>query len=225
MNLALFDLDHTLLDGDSDYAWGEFMATHGLVDGPAYRRKNAEYWERYKNGTLDIIEFMSFSLAPLATQSVERLNQLHREFLQTVIDPMISGGARELIARHRGDLCAIVTATNAFVTRPIAEHLGVPHLIASEVEMKDGRYTGRPTGIPSFREGKVTRVAQWLAGMGKSLGDFPESYFYSDSHNDLPLLLAVNRPVAVNPDATLKQHAEQHQWPIMMLREKELVRS
>jgi HAD superfamily hydrolase (TIGR01490 family) len=225
MNLALFDLDYTLLDGDSDHAWGEFLAGEGVVDGAEYRRKNDEFWDRYKNGTLDIQEFLAFALAPLASRPVDELKKLHDRYLENIIAPMITDAARALVAGHRQDLCAIVTATNAFVTRPIAERFGIPHLIASEAELKDGRYTGRPTGVPSFREGKVTRVEQWLADEGKRLTDFPRSFFYSDSMNDLPLLDIVTDPVAVDPDARLRAHAELRGWPIISLKQSDNRRS
>ncbi len=218
MNLALFDLDHTLLNGDSDYAWGEFLVASGVVDGKYYKQRNDAFWQQYKAGTLNISEFLEFALAPLAGRPLTQLNEWHARYMQTRVEPMITPEALELVEKHRGDLCAVVTATNAFVTAPIAARFGVPHLIACEAEMVDGRYTGKPTGVPSFREGKITRVKQWLAGMGRKLEDFERSYFYSDSQNDLPLLLAVSHPVAVDPDDTLRAVAEERGWPTLSLK-------
>lgn len=219
MNLALFDLDNTLLLGDSDHAWGEFLVDEGLVDREQFRRSNDRFYAQYRAGTLDIHEYLRFALLAIAGKSDDTLGPLHRRFMREKIEPMISADALALVKRHQPDLSAIVTATNAFVTRPIAERFAVPHLIACEVEKIDGRYTGAAIGVPSFREGKVTRVQQWLATMNKTLGDFDKSYFYSDSLNDLPLLEVVSHPVAVNPDVTLRAHAEAHGWPIMSLQQ------
>jgi HAD superfamily hydrolase (TIGR01490 family) len=227
MNLALFDLDYTLLTGDSDHAWGEFLVEEGVVDGAEYKQKNDFYWAQYKAGTLDIREYLAFTLATIAGKSVSEMKPLHERYMARKIEPMVGTKALALLAQHANDLCAIVTATNAFITAPIATRFGVPHLIACDVEMVDGRYTGLPTGIPSFREGKVARVHQWLDEVGKSgksgkagmtLADFERSYFYSDSHNDLALLQAVTHPVAVNPDENLKAHAEKSGWPIVSTR-------
>ena len=217
MNLALFDLDNTLLHGDSDHAWGEFLVDEGMVDRAEFRRNNDRFYAQYRAGTLDIQEYLRFALAVIAGKGDDTLMPLHHRFMQKKIEPMITAAALALVAYHRHDLCAIVTATNAFVTQPIAARFAVPHLIACDVEKVDGHYTGRPIGVPSFREGKVTRVQQWLAGMGKSLGDFDKSFFYSDSLNDLPLLEVVSHPVAVNPDATLRVHAEARAWPVISL--------
>ena len=221
MNLALFDLDYTLLTGDSDHAWGEFLVDEGVVDGAEYKRRNDFYWGQYKSGTLDIREYLAFTLASIAGKSVVELKPLHQRFMAKKIEPMVGSKALALLANHTDDLCAIVTATNAFITAPIAQRFGVPHLIACDVEIIDGRYTGRPTGEPSFRDGKVTRVNQWLNTMGapgKKLTDFDRSYFYSDSHNDLALMEAVTHPVAVNADDSLRAHAEARGWPIVSTR-------
>jgi HAD superfamily hydrolase (TIGR01490 family) len=215
--LALFDLDYTLLAGDSDHAWGEFLAEQGVVDGIEHRRQNNLFWAEYKAGTLDINAYLTFALRPLAGKTDAELGDLHARYMRDKIGPMISEAALSLIEKHRGDLCAIVTATNAFVTRPIAARFGVQNLIACDVEMRDGRYTGNPVGLPSFRAGKVTRVEQWLATLGTAIEEFDDSWFYSDSLNDLPLLQRVNRPVAVNPDATLRQFAVDAGWPILDL--------
>ena len=216
MNLALFDLDYTLLSGDSDHAWGEFLVEEGVVNGAEYTRRNDFYWGQYKSGTLDIREYLAFTLASIAGKSAAELQPLHQRYMARKIEPMIGPKALALLANHAEDLCAIVTATNAFITAPIAARLRVPHLIASDVEMIDGRYTGRPIGEPSFRNGKVTRVNQWVGAMGKQLPDFERSYFYSDSHNDLALMEVVTHPVAVNPDDSLRAHAQANGWPIVL---------
>jgi HAD superfamily hydrolase (TIGR01490 family) len=219
MNLALFDLDNTLLHGDSDHAWGEFLVEEGIVDREDFRRSNDRFYAQYRAGTLDINEYLRFALRVIAGKSDALLAPLHQRYMQKKIEPMVSAEALALLQQHRHDLCAIVTATNAFVTRPIAARFAVEHLIACEVEQVDGLYTGRAAGVPAFREGKVTRVEAWLGAMHKSIGDFERSYFYSDSHNDLPLLEAVTHPVAVNPDAILRTRAEARGWPIMSLRQ------
>ena len=218
MNLALFDLDYTLLTGDSDHAWGEFLVEEGVVDGVEYAQKNDFFWTQYKSGTLDIREYLAFTLASIAGKSAAELQPLHQRYMTKKIEPMVGPKALALLAAHAGDLCAIVTATNAFITAPIAARFGVAHLIACDVEMVNGRYTGRPTGEPSFREGKVRRVNAWVNAMGKNLHDFERSYFYSDSHNDLALMEAVSHPVAVNPDDSLNAHAVARGWPIVSTR-------
>ena len=220
MNLALFDLDNTLLSGDSDYEWGQFLVDRGVLDRAEYEAQNRVYYEQYVAGTLDIHEFLGFALRPLARHEPEDLARWHAEFMRARILPMIASGARTLVARHAGagDLCAIVTATNSFVTRPIAAEFGISHLIATEPESVNGRFTGRVAGTPCFREGKVERVGDWLAGLGVALKSFSTSTFYSDSHNDLPLLERVTRPVAVDPDPQLEAEAARRRWPVMTLR-------
>ena len=221
-SLALFDLDHTLLNGDSDHAWGHFLAEQGVVNGDEHRQRNEAFWAQYKNGTLDINAYLRFALAPIAGKSDADLAVLQATFMREKIEPMIGSAALRLLEKHAGELCAIVTATNAFVTKPIAQRFGVEHLIACDVEKVAGRYTGNPTGMPSFREGKVARVDAWLSSMGLRVEDFETSWFYSDSFNDLPLLKRVNRPVAVNPDATLRQFAIEQGWPVLDLMSGEL---
>lgn len=220
MNLTLFDLDNTLLAGDSDYAWGQFLIERGVLARDAYEAQNAAFFEQYKAGTLDIHEYLGFALRPLAAHSAAALARWHAEFMQVCILPMITPAARALVARHRdaGDLCAVVTATNSFVTAPIAHEFGVPHLLATEPESAAGRFTGRVAGTPCFREGKILRVEQWLAGLGHRLEAFGASRFYSDSHNDLPLLERVRQPVAVDPDPQLAAEAARRGWPVMSLR-------
>ncbi len=220
MNLTLFDLDNTLLAGDSDYEWGQFLIDRGVLARDEYEAQNAAFFEQYKAGTLDIHEYLGFALRPLAAHTPQELARWRAEFMRRCIMPMIKAPARALVARHRdaGDLCAVVTATNSFVTTPIAREFGVPHLLATEPESAAGRFTGRVAGTPCFREGKILRVEQWLAGLGRRLEDFGESRFYSDSHNDLPLLERVRQPVAVDPDQQLAAEAARRGWPVMSLR-------
>ncbi|AEA59375.1 HAD family hydrolase [Burkholderia gladioli] len=222
-NLALFDLDHTLIPTDSDHEWGRFMIKLGLVDAESFKRQNDRFYADYKAGTLDIHAYLAAALAPLARHPRAQLDAWHEQYMQEVIRPAMLPAALELVRRHReaGDLCCIVTATNAFVTRPIADAFGVETLIACEVETVDGHpasdLTGRATGVPSFREGKIARTEAWLASLGKTLADFERSYFYSDSHNDIPLLAKVTDPVATNPDDTLRTHAREQGWRILDL--------
>jgi HAD superfamily hydrolase (TIGR01490 family) len=220
MNLALFDLDNTLLAGDSDFEWAQFLIGKGVLDREVHEARNIEFFEHYKAGTLDIHAFLDFQLAPLARHSRAELDAWHHEFVATRIRPQIGSAARALVEKHRaaGDLLAIVTATNSFVTGPIAQEFGIPHLIATIPAQENGRFTGKPRGIPSFREGKITRVDAWLESHGLWLGSFGQSWFYSDSHNDLPLLERVSNPVAVDADATLAQVATQRGWPHISLR-------
>ncbi len=216
MTLAIFDLDHTLLSGDSDHAWGEFLIGKEVVDAEAYRRANEHYYAQYRAGTLDIFEFLAFALKPLTRHDREQLDAWHREFLATRIRPMITPAARELVEQHRrqGHTPMIVTATNRFVTAPIAREFGIEHLLATEPEEVDGRFTGRVAGIPCYREGKVARLRQWLEQHRETLAG---SWFYSDSHNDLPLLELVDHPVAVHPDDVLRREAEARRWPVLAL--------
>ena len=220
MRLALFDLDNTLLTGDSDYEWGQFLVDHGVLERELYEAQNRAYYEQYVAGTLDIHEYLGFALRPLAEHAAPELEHWHAEFMRLRILPMITPAARALVRRHveAGDLCAIVTATNSFVTAPIAREFGVRHLVATEPETRDGRFTGRVAGTPCFREGKVRRLEEWLARLGRSLADFAESVFYSDSHNDLPLLERVTRPVAVDPDQALAAEAARRGWAVLSLR-------
>jgi HAD superfamily hydrolase (TIGR01490 family) len=220
MRLALFDLDNTLLSGDSDYEWGQFLVDRGVLEREAYEAQNRAYYDQYVRGTLDIHEYLGFALRPLAEHSPAQLAGWHAEFMRERILPMITAAARTLVRQHRdaGDLCAIITATNRFVTAPIAREFGVPHLIATEPECREGRFTGRVAGTPCFREGKLARLDEWLAGLGRRLADFTQSVFYSDSHNDLPLLRRVTRPVAVDPDGLLAAEAAQHGWAVISLR-------
>jgi HAD superfamily hydrolase (TIGR01490 family) len=217
--LAMFDLDNTLLAGDSDVAWAQYLIEEGVLHPAEYHAKNMWFAERYKDGTLDIHEFLDFQLAPIAHVPRARLDAWHNGFMQRKIRPIIHEGALDLIAQHAGALTALVTATNRFITAPIARELGIPHLIATDIEEVDGMFTGKHRGTPAFREGKIHNVNAWLAGRGERLEDY-ESWFYSDSLNDLPLLERVTHPVAVDPDATLRAHALEHGWPIISLREQ-----
>ncbi len=217
MALAIFDLDNTLLAGDSDYLWGCFLVEQGIVDGEDYERENARFYRQYQEGTLDINEWLAFQLYPLTQHDNETLETLRARFIDEKIRPIVLPAARALIARHRdqGDILLIITATNAFITRPIAALLDIPHLLATEPRVLAGRFTGAVEGTPCFREGKVTRLRAWLAEHGHALDG---SWFYSDSHNDVPLLELVQHPVAVDPDPSLTRHAEARAWPIISLR-------
>ncbi|MDP3087012.1 MAG: HAD family hydrolase [Methylotenera sp.] len=219
-NLALFDLDNTLLSGDSDYNWSLFLINQGLLDAKTHHERNEQFYLDYKNGNLDIHKFLEFQLKPLSQHSIKFLDELHLKFMDQVIRPMMTQKAQALVNKHKaqGDLCLIITATNSFVTRPIAKAYGIEYLIGTDPEMVDGKYTGGVTGVPSFQEGKVTRINQWLADREKKLTDFEISYFYSDSHNDLPLMKLVTNPVAVDADETLTAYANQKNWPQISLR-------
>lgn len=220
MKLVLFDLDNTLLAGDSDFEWAQFLIGKGVLDREAHEAKNREFYEHYKAGTLDIHAFLDFQLKPLSRHPRAELETWHREFMATHVLSMIPDKARALVRKHQqqADKVAIITATNRFVTGPIAREFGVEHLIATEVEEIGGRYTGRGAGIPCFKEHKITRLEMWLADQGLLWEDVKESWFYSDSLNDLPLLSRVTHPVAVDPDDTLEAHARLKGWPIISLR-------
>ena len=217
MSLAIFDLDNTLLGGDSDYLWGRFLVEQGIVDAQLYERENQRFYDEYKAGQLDIFEFLRFSLKPLTEHEPATLAQWHRRFMADKIAPIILPKGRELLAKHRaqGDFLLIITATNRFVTAPIAEALGVDEMLATDPAMVDGRYTGEVAGIPCFQHGKVERLEAWLVQTGHNLEG---SWFYSDSHNDLPLLERVTHPVAVDADETLAEHARLKGWPQISLR-------
>jgi HAD superfamily hydrolase (TIGR01490 family) len=220
VELVLFDLDNTLLAGDSDYEWAQFLIERGVLDRAVYETQNDEFFRKYRAGTLDIYEFLDFQLAPLARHPRAQLDAWHGEFMDAKVRPMIGSRARRLVERHlaAGALCAIVTATNSFVTAPIAREFGVEHLIATEPEARLGRFTGKVAGTPCFRDGKVARLEQWLEAIGRPFASFAASSFYSDSHNDLPLLERVTRPVAVDPDDELRRVAGERAWEIISLR-------
>lgn len=217
MTLAIFDLDNTLLAGDSDHAWGEFLVEESIVDADEYQKANDKFYQEYLNGELDILHYLSFALQPLARHDMQQLLTWRKEFVEKKIRPMMQASATELLDSHRaqGHTLLIITATNRFVTEPVAELLGIEHLIATEPELVNGRYTGEVAGVPSFQDGKVTRLHDWLESTGESLDG---AWFYSDSHNDAPLLRKVDNPVAVDPDPTLENIAKENGWKIMSLR-------
>jgi HAD superfamily hydrolase (TIGR01490 family) len=219
MQLALFDLDNTLLSGDSDYEWAQFLIEKGVLERAHYEARNEEFFSQYKAGTLDIQAFLAFQLAPLALYARDALDAWHEQFMQQKIRPMMRPKGRALVNEHlaRGDVCAILTSTNAFITGPIAREFGIPHLLATELECSAGRFTGRPDGIPCFREGKITRLKHWLEERGERLNSYAASWFYSDSLNDLPLLEHVTHPVAVDPDDTLRGEAHVRGWRVISL--------
>ena len=218
MSLAIFDLDNTLLRGDSDHVWGEFLVEQGAVDRARFASENNRYYAAYLAGTLDIYEFLEqHQLRPLAEHDRATLEQWRTQFVRDKIAPLITPAAHALVERHRarGDTLLIITATNRFITAPIAAAFGIPHLIATEAEEVNGQFTGKVAGVPSYREGKVERLSEWLNNRHESLDG---SWFYSDSHNDLPLLNLVDHPVAVNADETLADYARTRGWPMIELR-------
>jgi HAD superfamily hydrolase (TIGR01490 family) len=219
LELALFDLDNTLLSGDSDYEWAQFLIEEGVLERSRYEAENQRFYDQYKAGTLDILAFLDFQLAPLARYPRERLDNWHAEFMERKIRPIIRDKGRSLLRRHQqeGSLCAIITSTNVFVTGPIARELGIAHLLATEIEELDGRFTGRARGVPCFREGKIECLNRWLLAQGLTVRSFSASWFYSDSLNDLPLLERVTRPVAVDPDDVLRRTALERGWDVISL--------
>lgn len=218
MALAIFDLDNTLIAGDSDHLWGEFLVKKGVVDAELFKQKNDEFYQDYVDGNLDIYKYIEFSLAPLAQNDMATLDALHNEFMDASIRPIMLSKAKQLVEDHRqrGDTLLVITATNRFVTQPIVKEFGIQNLLAIEVEQIDGRYTGKSVGVPSFKEGKVTRLQEWLSESGQSLEG---SVFYSDSHNDIPLLDLVETPIVVDGDAQLLKHAEKNNWQCISLRD------
>ncbi|MCS5582236.1 MAG: HAD-IB family hydrolase [Pseudomonadales bacterium] len=218
MPLTIFDLDETLIAADSDHEWGQFVVDKGLVDAQKHKKKNDDFYEQYKAGQLDIDEYLQFSCSVLTQYSIEDLHRFRSEFVAQRILPIILDKAQDLVKKHRelGDTLLVITSTMEFVTRPIVDEFGIDILIAPDPEIVSNRYTGRIVGVPSFAAGKVTRLKQWLANRQDSLEG---SSFYSDSHNDLPLLRLVDNPVAVDPDPILREKAEENQWPIISLRD------
>jgi len=217
VTLAIFDLDNTLLDGDSDYLWGKFLVAENVVDAKVYDRENQRFYDEYKDGTMDIYEFLDFQLKPLVDNPLDKMLALREQFLNERIWPIIKSGTQQILTQHlkQNHTLMIITATNDFVTQPIAEKLNIETLIATELEMINNKYTGKVKGTPSYREGKVSRLETWLKKNGANLSG---SYFYSDSHNDLPLLELVTHPVAVDADDTLTQHAEMKGWKTISLK-------
>ena len=219
MPLAIFDLDNTLIAGDSDHLWGEFLVERSLVDAEYFKQKNDEFYQNYVDGNLDIYDYIAFSLSPLKEHSMEALAQLHNEFMAAHIEPIMLNQAKALIKQHQdnGDTLLVITATNRFVTEPIVKAFGIEHLLAIELEVVEGRYTGKSIGVPSFKDGKVTRLKQWLEEHPHDLSD---AFFYSDSHNDIPLLNLVGNPVVVDGDEQLLAHGTEHHWKITSLRDE-----
>jgi len=217
VSLAIFDLDNTLISDDSDFLWGQFLVDQGIVDKVQYEQANIKFYEDYKQGKLDIVEFLHFSLAPLANNDAEQLYQWRAQFIEEVIKPIQLKPAIRLVNKHRfkGDTVMIITATNRFVTEPIAELFGIDILLATTPEFVNGRYTGKFEGTPCFQEGKVTLLNEWLTKSGRTMEG---SSFYSDSYNDLPLLKLVDNPYAVDADETLRQYANEANWPMISLR-------
>ncbi len=220
MDLVLFDLDNTLLAGDSDFEWAQFLISKGVLDKEVHEARNQVFYDQYKAGTLDIFEFLDFQLKPLARHSRAQLDVWHREFMDTRIRPIMTPQARALVKSKldAGAIVAVVTATNSFVTGPIVRAFGIPHLIATVPVQENGAFTGKPRGTPAFKSGKIERVEGWLESLGLWWDSFENSSFYSDSHNDLPLMNMVGNPVAVDPDDTLRAHAIAQSWPVISLR-------
>ncbi len=219
-NLALFDLDNTLLAGDSDFQWGQFLIAEGIFNREEHHNRNVQFHEDYKRGELDINAFLKFQLKHLSEHKRSFLDELHAKYMRDVIRPMITDKARALVEQHRtaGDLLMIITATNSFITTPIAAEFSIEYLIGTDPEQINGEFTGGVIGVPSFQQGKVTRLNAWLEARGEKLSDYPISYFYSDSQNDLPLMKLVTSAVAVDADTALTAYAETHNWPIISLR-------
>ena len=217
MTLAIFDLDNTLLAGDSDHLWGQYLVDNKIVDAEVYERENERFYREYREGNLDIFEFLAFSLAPLAEHSLEELYSWRYDFVEKTIKPIIATAAYDLVEKHRqqGDTLLIITATNRFVTEPISKLFGIENLLATDPEKTDTGYTGKVDGTPCFQEGKIERLNSWLEKSGENMSG---SIFYSDSHNDLPLLEKVDHPVAVDPDEKLRVYATKSNWPIINLR-------
>lgn len=218
MNLAIFDLDNTLIAGDSDYLWGQFLVKKGIVEPVFFEAENERFYAKYQKGTLDILEYQHFSLKPLTEHSLETLNAWHAEFMTALIEPIYLQKAQDLVNEHKakGDTILIITATNSFVTRPIGLRYGIENLIGTDPEIKNGYLTGQVVGTPSFQAGKVVRLNEWLVGQSF---DLSKAYFYSDSHNDVPLLEKVGNPVVVDGDEKLKQIAKERHWPSITLRD------
>jgi HAD superfamily hydrolase (TIGR01490 family) len=218
VRLALFDLDNTLLSGDSDFEWAQFLIEKGVLDREVYEAQNRQFYDAYKAGTLDIHKFLDFQLKPLSRHSRSQLDEWHAEFMEERIRPLITQKARDLVDSHKSDARVVITATNSFVTWPIAREFGIENLIATEPEEVNREFTGRVKGVPAFREGKVERLNAWLTEHGLVWNRLQETWFYSDSLNDLPLLIRVSHPVAVDPDETLKEHALANDWQVISLR-------
>lgn len=217
MALAIFDLDNTLIAGDSDHSWGEFLVDQNIVDRQFYKKMNDKFYADYESGCLDIYAYLEFSVQPLTKFSIKDLQSLHQQFMSEVIDPMKLDKAKDLINHHRqaGDRLLVITSTNRFIVEPICQSLGINEIIATDLEIIDNKYSGKVIGTPTFQEGKVERFNQWLIEQKESSDG---SYFYSDSINDMPMLLEVAYPIAVDPDSELRKEAESRNWEIISLR-------
>jgi HAD superfamily hydrolase (TIGR01490 family) len=217
MALAIFDLDNTLIAGDSDHSWGEFLVDQNIVDRQLYKKMNDKFYADYESGCLDIFAYLEFSLEPLTRFTLEELDKLHQQFMRDVIEPMKLVDAEALINHHRqaGDRLLVITSTNRFIVEPICKSLGIDEIIATDLQIIDRKYTGKVEGTPTFKEGKVTRFKQWLKEQNTNNEG---SYFYSDSINDMPLLMEVAYPIAVDPDPALRKEAESRNWKIISLR-------
>ena len=218
MALAIFDLDNTLISGDSDHSWGEFLVSEKVVDAQQFKKSNDQFYADYVAGSLDIFAYLEFSLQPLTKMSMTALAELHKRFMQQVIAPMQLAKAQALLQQHRdaGDRLLIITSTNRFIVEPICHSLGVTEILATDAQIVDGRYSGKVEGVPTYKEGKVVRLNAWLKEQGETLKG---SLFYSDSINDLPLLMEVSHPVAVDPDEALRNAANERGWDIISLRD------
>ena len=220
MNLTIFDLDNTLLDGDSDYNWGLFLIKEGLVDQKTHESSNKQFYDDYNSGKLDIYEFVEFQFKFFRDNPRILLDKLLKRYIDEVAKPMITKKARDLVNKHRakGDKLLIITATNSYITKPIGKLFGIDNLIGTDIEEINGEFTGKVKGIPSFKEGKIERLNLWLKQKKLTFNDFDQISFYSDSQNDLPLLRLVSNPIAVNPDIVLEKEATKNNWPIIILR-------
>ncbi|MDA9085486.1 HAD-IB family hydrolase [Methylophilaceae bacterium] len=219
MNLAIFDLDNTLLKGDSDYNWALFLIKKGLLDKKAFEKKNEQFFQDYQEGNLDVHEYCGFQFGVLKNNDRELMENLRDQYIDEIILPMIPSAAHKLVQSHKdkGDRLLIITATNSFITKPIGKLFGIPDLIGTDPEEIDGKFSGKIAGTPSFQEGKIKRLEEWLDLQGLTLKSFEKTYFYSDSRNDIPLLERVTHPVAANPDEVLIKKATLHAWPIIHL--------
>ena len=220
MNLAIFDLDNTLLDGDSDYNWGIYLVKKGYLDEEEYKVKNQKFFEEYQHGKLDIFAFAEFQFQFLKNNTRKFLNDVRSDYIDEIIKPMVLKKAVDLVSQHKeaGDSLLIITATNSFITKPIGKLFGIENLIGTDPEEHLGEFTGKVKGTPSFKEGKVTRLFDWLDARDFKLTDFEKTFFYSDSHNDLALLEVVTNPVVVNGDKILLEKAQEKNWPTLNLK-------
>lgn len=220
MQLAIFDLDNTLLNGDSDYNWSLFLIEHGVLDSDLYKERNEQFFKEYQSGNLDVIAYCEFQFKTLKDNPRELLDELRSDYVKKIINPMITKEAKDLVESHRKEnhKLLIITATNSYITRPIADLFGIEDLIGTDLEELNGEFTGKVSGLPSFQEGKIIRLNSWLEKRGLIFEELEKTFFYSDSMNDIPLLEKVSNPVAANPDEILEKKATKENWPIIYLR-------